>query len=813
MKRILSFSALFTSALSFAAVEHADYTDIYQNQRTTTLSETSISYVNNSSGINLALSAGLDRRLRLVTAKDGQITSDNLSSVIGIDDMITINERSFYGKMMTAPIGSDGLHNITIETQTLAGTVVHTEQFEVLRDTQAPAVGEMFINSYGGTTNEFTPPDVWYTGYYSNNYLQINDVDDQFSGVDKVEIVSVIFELDTPTEYKRRTLDYDFAQKFARFNFSSDSRFWLHDDNGELMQGVKFEITDRAGNVTETPIQKMYYDTVGAVGLELIGVREPGSTNVMGGQEGYVPYVPGAEVFENPISLLYRIPKDQHRKYVRGGYNAQGSTSQLYDVDDNYVYAIFTRAFNFKDSNHIKFSDQRQWIAERVNYNLVLAEGVPESPVRVGGAQYNYTDIGWSSWNRWRIQVDKLPIEILGSRQRVEPRPYVQRWSHGGYSCEIQPGDDICETVHDKPWVLSKGGSGYFHGSSSINSADNTLVGPPSWANVSYNDRYPPEITDYRVEGNILYANVYQEMAGSWFDNLRLNKLILIDENGAEVPATRVLKRTGVYYEAEWDLTTVPEGQYIVSIYAEEMHGLSDAIDGVHTFLNDTTPPVATFGYAGQDDVPETITQLRDIEIRIEDALSDVFIESLDLKSRDGTVDVALGYSLIAGGGKNKTFSPELPRLFPSLDPSKTYTITAVARDEFYNTVLISLDFSFIPDNLVTMKTQTSLPVSVEIQARDNQSVAVIRSEQVLILEDGRAATGPQEAIVTLTATSKYPVEVDGQTIKPGETKNIVIDLGPSGGELMIPVIPLAHDIEGLSDLMFEIPALRSMYE
>jgi hypothetical protein len=590
---------------------------------------------------------------------------------------------------------------------------------------------------------------------------------------------------------------------------------WPRSDNGDTLYGVAYEVTDNAGNTSVSEVQPMYYDSVGAVGLELIGVRNPNSTNEIAGLVGYDPYVSGAEVNENPISFIYRIPKAEHMYYRRGGYSAVGHSKLITDHDDEYVYAVFERSYGFTDGNYVGFRDQRSWRVANVSYNLKLGDGVPKAPARVSGAEYLYSDIGWSSWYRRGIKVDQLPIKILASRQRVEPRDYVQVWNHHGMTCRIEPGEEICEAYLPTPWELVDGSSAYYHGSSSINSEDNKLVGPPGWADVTYNAQHAPEIKSFDLsEDFVLTANVFQPLAGYWFDTLRLADVYLIDGNGTRLPINRSLTRAGVDYEATWDLSQLPEGSYDISIVAVENHGLKTTEQSAVSFNNDTTKPSISVGYDGNQGVPDTINNLRKLEIELVDNFSEVFIESIELKTRDSELDVRLGYSLleVSDDQTTKLYAPELPRLFPSLIEGKIYDILIRVRDSYGNTTTESLSFSYMPENLVVMTTQRGLSTATALLRPDNEALNYLESNIELKLDDGRMATGYQEAIITLEPTSDFPIEVLGQTLNPGESQTVTIDLGVSGGRLNIPLVPLSDGVEGKTNLMFEIPSLATIY-
>ncbi|EJO2025800.1 Ig-like domain repeat protein [Vibrio parahaemolyticus] len=807
--------AIMAASIPFAsnaAVEKVSFSDVSGASQERSISQNNEIFINNNSSVAFYVSSGLDRRLRFVLKKGNTVVSDSTTDVINIDDLIKHNGKSYYGKVFNADISSDATYSIEVSTLALDSSVIDTESYIVSRDTTPPTSGNVTISSYGGTTNALTPSDIWYTGYYSQNYFQVSDILDNSSGISKVELVSYTTE-GGKSEYKRKTVAYDANQKLARFNFNTDSRFLPNGDNAETIFGVEFHITDRAGNTYRTQMQKLYYDTVGSKGLELIAYREPGSKNVIGGQEGYVPYVPGSTVNENPISIMYRLPASEYKSNRRGGYGPVGHSKVITDQNDGFYYVIFTRPFGFTNGNHVRFTDQRTWTTSNISYNLKLSSSAPKAPVRVGSAEYLWSDIGWASWNRWLIQNTQLPITITGSRQRVEPRPYVQRWSHSGHECFIPAGEEYCE-IHHPAKTLAKGSSGYFHEGSTIESADKSLYGEPSWADATYNDQHYPIINSISQESLSLVANIEQPAAGSWFDHLRLKDVWIEDENGKRLSINRTsLARNGIYYEAKFDLNTLEEGEHDLFVVALENHGPKTK-KAAFKYLSDRSAPELSITYHGED-TPDTIANLRDLVININDNLTEVKIEQISLKSTDGLVDVVLGYTLKSesNAGLSKKYSPELPRLFPTLDEGITYKMNVQVSDAYGNRATMEKTFMYVPDNLIQMGVIQYLPVDRVLLDANDDALAKITSNE-LKLDDGRMATGEQKAFVSLKASAEYAVLVNSDVVvKPGETKEITIDLGDTGGKLNIPIHPEKQAQEGVSSILFEIPQLKSKYD
>ena len=814
LKKISFITLLCAPLLSNAAIESMAYEAMSGESIDIKIKQSDAPYLANASDITLSISSGLDRKLKVVIKNgSGVVTHEQISAVININNLIVDAENSYYGKIMTFPAPTDGSYTIEVITLNLIGDTVDTENYQFQRDTLPPTASALSIQSYGGTTNSLTPADIWYTGYYSANKFTSTGISDSSSGVDKVELVSYTL-LNGKTEYKRIRLNYDVEQKLAQFTFGSNSGFLPHGDNGDIVYGVEYQITDYAGNVYSTPMQRMFYDTIGARGLELIGVQIAGSSNTMAGKTGFEPYSSGMTVNMNPISIMYKIPVGEYKTNRRGGYGPSGQSEIITDQNDGNIYAIFTRPYNFKNTNYIKFRDQRSWNIASVRYNLKLSTDAPKSPVRTSTAEYLYSDIGWSSWYRWDIQNTAIPISILGSRQRVQPRTYVQKWSHSGYTCLIPVGETYCETTHAPVWDLSKSEAKYFHVGSTLSSEDGALYSEPGWASVSYNDKYYPIINAVTTTKDAIKASIEQPAAGSWFDHLRLRDTWLEDKLGNKVPAKLKLTRNGIYYEANWDLNSLDEGVYELSIVARERHGPTTRLDEVMQYISDKTPPTLEYSYDGSTTIPNVISNLREIGITLNDSISEVTVEKIKITSIEHGLDIILGYTVAStlNQGKIKTYNPELPRLFPSLKEGGTYTMTTIATDQYGNEIIRSVNFKYTPDNLIQLGTIKYLPVNVDLYDYQDNGIATLTSN-VLILDDGRMATGLQIAIATLKSSATMAITINGVTLQPGESTQMLVDLGESGGKLNVPIHPAEKGMDGVSQILFEIPALSSMYD
>lgn len=786
--------ALLSPALR-AEVVSIKMTDTSSNQKELPISN---QYFNASSNIIMMVSAGLDRKLKLeVTSSAGLSVYTSTSSVIGVNDRITALSKDYYGKSFTLNKLNDGKYTVKASILNLSSSVIQVDEYPIVIDTQAPTAGAPKIKSYGGTTSVDTPANIWYTGYYhSNNYYSEN-IDDENSGVAQVNVI--ITKGDEVV--KHSVAPYDTQTKTSYIG--TGSGWFPSGDNAETVFGLQFEVIDKAGNIGYSSKQLTYYDTVGGSG-ELIGVYDPDSTSKMGGQTGYVKYVPGMEVKTNPIRIMYRIPKSNYSDYSRGGIYPVGATQTFLDIDNEYVYTIFTRPIGFTDGNYVRFSDRRTWSTSGISYNLKLAPSAPLAPKRKS-VEYLYSDKGWGSWNR-HVEQYELPIHVRAARGIVEARPYEQKFEHMG-SCIIPIGDTECTITYSSPKQLASNSFGNLHSSSTFKNLDGSLYSSPGWAYVEWNGSELPQIldTEFDESAKKVTVHAYQPNDGYFFDSIRIVDAYL-ESNGEQIDAKRTKwQHNDNNYTFEFDLSPLPEGEYNIEAVIRENHE-NFTRAGIGHFVNDSTPPNITILYKGEP-IKSMIQGISGLSVIATDA-SEVSLLDAQLTGGPAEDSVYLAYSEKSKG----TWALEQPRIFPALTEEEKYGLKIRVKDKYDNIATMQVSFQYTPDNWIKLEGLKTLPVKANLLFRNDRPVALVTSSE-LRTDSGNLATGLQSATVTIRVDAKYPVIIENTIFNPGDTKVIDFDLGTQGGKLNIPVYPAADGINGSADFMIEVPQLKSIYD
>ncbi|HFI9381086.1 TPA: Ig-like domain-containing protein [Vibrio parahaemolyticus] len=799
MKTYKTFLVLMGAAIvgthAQAEVLSVEYTDMNNVSEELPVSN---KYINPKSDITVQVSGGLDRRLVVKLNTNTGITTQTITSeVIGVNDRISSLNRDYYGKTFTLKKPADGTYELVAEIINLSGDVVQTDRYPLVVDTTPPTIGDPEAKSYGGLDGYNLPPDVWYTGYYSHNKYFASNVEDENSGIASVN--AIVREGNRIHKHAKATFDAQAKQA----HIGHGKSWFPGGDNATRVFGLQFEAIDKAGNKGYSKNQLTYYDTVGG-NEELYAVYDPDSTSVMGGQKGYVPYVAGMTVKSNPIKIMYRIPKSNYSDFSRGGISAVGASTVLKDVDSEYVYAIYSRPYGFNDNNHVRFTDRRSWVTDTISYNLKLADSAPKAPVRKGN-QYQYSDIGWSSWSR-HVNAEELPVKVLASKGIVEVRPYDQIYNHMG-TCTIPAGKTSCTITYNPPKELKKGTYGNLHDGSSFKNIDGSLYSQPGWASVHWNGSEIPSVTKTEWDPSTKKVTVYahQPNRGYYFDKVRITDAYL-ESNNIRLPAMRTKwEENGTNYKFEFDLTPVPEGTYDVVAVVKENHNNYGRAPVV-SFTNDSTPPTISLSYKNKP-IGDMIQGISGLTVEANDSTAMTLVDA-QLSGGPASDTVFLAFSKTG----EDSWKLEQPRIFPALQDNEEYTLTVRIKDEFDNIGIAKANFKYTPENWLKLEGLKTLPVGVKLLFRNDQPVALVTSSE-LRTDSGNLATGIQDATVTLRKDAPYSVFIEGHSIAPGQTKTIQFDLGTQGGKLHIPIYPASNVTEGNAEFMIEVPQLKSIYD
>ncbi|MCJ6115963.1 Ig-like domain-containing protein (plasmid) [Klebsiella pneumoniae] len=262
---------------------------------------------------------------------------------------------------------------------------------------------------------------------------------------------------------------------------------------------------------------------------------------------------------------------------------------------------------------------------------------------------------------------------------------------------------------------------------------------------------------------------------------------------------------SGEEYTYAFDLSGIPEGSYNLAFSATDTFNNTSQLP-FQSLVVDNTPPSISFSYEGKPLLTEsTVYGLENISISVIDALSSSEIYQMVLQGGPTSDDVELGFVKNSDG----TFTPLYPRLFPSLDANTDkYTLLVKAKDSAGNVSTNSIRFAYYPKNLIVLDQLNTLAVNKALSLSTGEPLAVLKASQ-LRRNDGSLAKGIQTALVTVRSDASFPLSIIGNIVNPGETKEIQIDLGTVGNDVVIPIFPGTNGIVGSAGFIVEFPQLK----
>lgn len=826
MKLRLCFLSLCltTSGFAHSAIEGFEFTDTSGISKLVKTNTAESTLINNVGQLGIHVSAGLDRRIRVSILQNGVAVTSTTGNVITVNDAYSPFSSEYFGSLLSVSIPSEGSYTVQAETLSLDGVVVNSESTNIIRDVTPPASDNMSVKyMYGGHVNSMLPAGSWYLsaqmGSYTSTIVEVKNVND-VSGIDSIEMETFTFDAeDNRIPYKSKSLAYTESKLSAEINLSVNSSLFPLGNAIDRFQ-TRTKISDKAGNVAYTAYQDVYWDSLRTDTLEAVGVLVPGSSNVIGGLAAFEPYVRDMEVDTNPVTVLYRVAdwnfRDNSGNFNNaGGIWASGANAVYTDRGDGFIYFVDTSPAGAIGISWRNQAHYRNVVGPSL-YRVTLSDSAPKTPAPRYG-QYYYSDTqDWGSWSR-RVYNHELPVQIERIRLFVNARTYPQTAYHAGHSCTVPTGQDVCEITLSSPWKMTAGGSAYYHSSFTVRSTDQTLSSNPTYPVGSYNDKYYPSIekTAFNEDTKILSVQVELPCHTCYQNRIYMDRYELQDANGNKLNVGRFNSTVNsTTFEGQYDLTELPEGTHEVYVYARERHG-PDTRKHAVTYVSDKTAPSIIMGYDGGA-LPDQVTDLRKVTFNVSD-VSNINDIRVSLQGSRYDIDYQLGYSLLDESANSQTYQLELPKLFPTLDENEIYSLSVSASDEFNNSNSKITSFSYKPENLIVMNTidylasQSNTPLYLS----DGTPMAIILTERALTLENSMLATGDQQGEITNNASSDFPIRIQTKNgwieVAPGETKEIVIDLG-NGDPLYVEVYPVSDNNNGQADFLFNLPQLSSAY-
>lgn len=795
----LSVSASFFSVVNARVYEYT-FSDTHGAQKS--VPENS-PFLNPEGKFNVLLIGGLDQQIRISVLRDTDKSTvfGTTTGIITVDDRISSSGgNSFYGKTISIPPLSDGLYSIKSEILDSKSAVVSTTTHAVVIDTVGPTSDSFSVPWIPGY-NMVVSGSRWELGQGQEAviYLAVKNISD-LSGFDKAIVQILKPDGSIQSSY---TMSFDEGSKSATAPITKGGMKksdWMPLSDADMDFRFRGFLYDKAGNVSQIPDQTFIFDSSPG-DYELFAVEDPKSSIsvIPGFTSGYSKYTAGMTVDTNPVTLIYKIPRSNYRPNNKAGL----SFGSVLTESNGYVYIKQTIPVGTSFVIHNGY----QYGGASASYNVKLSDSAPKSPV-IRSRLMSFSTVGSFANGQRLFQNVELPGEYLNASITVEARDYVQSFYNVTQAyevCSIPVGDTTCTGPFS--YKISKG-NGYMAHYFLVRSPDKKLSSDQFEMRSIWNTDLIPKITgfDYREANKSILVYVTQPGNGSWRETLRLASVDLINTiSGSPVLSGSKVAMSGDDYTYSFDLSKLSEGKYDLAFSAKDTFNNETQLP-FQSIVVDKTPPTLSIAYDGFPLLSEsTVYGLENISVSVVDTLSESKIYQMILQGGPTSDDVELGFTTNPDG----TYTPLYPRLFPSLDENTDkYTLLVKAVDDAGNEALKSVRFSYYPKNLIVLDQFNTLAVNKDLKLASGEPLAVLKASQ-LRRNDGSLAKGVQTALVTVRADSSFPISIVGNVVTPGETKEIQIDLGIVGNDVVIPIFPSVNGVVGSSGFIVEFPQLK----
>jgi len=762
--------------------------------------------LNPASPVALTLISGLDRFVNVKVTRDTGAQLYNFTTTrTGVADRLTAGDGSeFYGKKVTLPALGEGKFIVQINILDLNQSVVATYSYNWTLDTTPPTANPLTATVGMGTgTGPVFKLGLEAVYQYSFISSGINDT----NGIDKgiFEIYRANGSLFSTTPMKYNVGD---KTMYMPYTAASVKQPGIPDSNLDEDFQAKVKIYDTAGNIRTLPTQVFRFDnTVGEI--TLFAVHDPNNAgSVVPGLTNYPAYKAGMVVNENPIRLVYRIPKTNYNKYAEGGLtfiNQYAAPKEL-TSDATYSYVEMTLPFGTANGDMARMANFGQWGGYFPTYSMTLNPAALKTPAFTGTWEdFQDSKGNWYSSKEFEtVLSSRLPIKIVRARFNVEARPFDQEVG-GRLTCRIPAGQTSCEAPENFDMAL--GTQGYNRTLYYVRSVSNTILRSEQWIMTRWNNKTMPEIgaIAYNPATKKMTVQAHLEQDNDWFDGFRLLGFYLTDKltNQRMTPVGTVLSRDAGNYTIEYDFSRQAEGRYNVEVNIQDRF-LNQTNKTYGDIALDATPPTVAISFEGKPLTDDTVVYgLENLRIALSDNLTTPRITRLQLTGGPTSDSVELTW---APAGKD-TYIPEYPRIFPNFEPSESYAISVTVSDSQSNSKTYTQKFSYLPNNLVQLHNLRTLAVKSALKTSTDVPLAYL-STNMLRKTNGEIARGLQNATLSVRKDASFGIAFNGAEAAPGEAVNVNIDAG-QGDTLLLPIFPSENGKTGLAEFMIQIDELK----
>lgn len=755
-------------------------------QRTVQPSE---GYINPTGQMTFALSAGVDRKIRVSIIKaGGQVQSTATSSLIGATDRITAGGLSYYGAFLQLPQPGEGSVKIRAEILASDGvTVLQNDEYPVVVDTTPPVIAGEIIRTNGGYNYPISVITNLAWGEDSAGTITASSLSDGSSGLGKTYFYAVD-KAGVRREIVAR-LNLDTATASIMIPDVMATGFTPYD---RAPYAMGFRQYDNAGNYTDKGREiAVDRDLPQSITIEVFDL----STNT------WVPYSHGMTIYANPVQVRYGRRKIDHTAFNGTLYGWGDATYNQEDAEK--IYYTFLLEYP-KVETYFIFQNKAGLAAVlRQNiFNFTLAPGVEPGPTPTG---IHYKIAGRDWIDSLTIRESK-PFAVEAVKIFAEARGYNQTADINGVACSIPAGATECVV---NPGINIQSGRLYVPYPFYVSKTDGTFRSHGGYL-YTYWDFNAPTVTD------IVLNQAARTVTAVVTDNDRMNNWqsdmwdtqafhMTLEGNGQTVTnqPLSVVERDYKTKFVTFKLDGIMDGQFKIGVHAQDTYGNIGSAYYQNTPFIDSTPPVITIQAAN------TVDTLDQVTIHIGDNVDpSPSIKSISLRGGPASDAVELAWRSKGSGN----YGLEYPILFPSTTEADGYTLEVVASDNFGNVSKKTVKFLYAPRAVAIVNHPdgvVKIP-SVDKVFNRNNGTDIINSEQ-LTLDDGSVVSGIYDVLASLRADAAGAVVVSGKNVNPGGTVVLgKIDFTQTNGRISLPAMSGAPGATGNNYIVISTAAPNS---
>ncbi|MGN5148339.1 Ig-like domain-containing protein [Aeromonas enteropelogenes] len=782
-------------AMAMGLVMHPVMAQVYELSYTDTnaavvVKKPDATWYNPNGTIIVTAISGLDRRVKLELLSGTTVIQTSTSGVITVANRIVASDgNAFYGTKFNLSKPSDGNYILRSTVYDLNGVQVSSNDYTFNVDTVGPTASGTYTFTVGAATGGQI--DVFGIDR-AGNAINHTGIVDARSGVVTDDVS--YFTIDS-SGVKREAATTLTTGSTSTWNVKAD---WAAQKALAPSQGlytIGLAVKDKAGNLSKITRQS-YIDSV----------YPSYSVEVWNSVAAAWQPAASATSYQNPIKFRFKIPRANHVSYNGTNY---GYVNAATNTDASYAYIEYSTVIPQPASRYWRLTTKSGLYSDVQGpmFDSVTLSGAQWAP-RITDFSYGLLVNGVSQPMVDNVSVRRSAAATI-NRLTVyaETRSYPQLIEVNGTSCTIATGGTNCTL---NPAISFSSGKGYVPYGIQGTNVNNTALSSFGGYLYTYWDFNPPVIDTFThdpANKNVTMEVTDNDRVDTWqlsvWDTKSLSAKAV---NSANQPYTlpQTLYKDVTYKQkiATFSTSGLPDGVYTLTATATDIDG-NAASKSIASQLVDSVGPVISASHKGTTSF-DNVQTIKDLRFTITDNHdTSPVMSSLVVSGGPINDSLTLGFTKRSDG-----WSPEVPRMFPTLEPGQEYQVTATARDSHGNESTKSVTITLSPSNLVRHDAINLLPVTQSLLDINDKALGVI-SFQGALTDGGSQSRGPQVGYFTLRRDAEFSVMFNGTKVEPGETKDVVIPLNAEG-YVTLPVWPANADVIGKATYMIDIPQLTA---